>query len=226
MSDQTVRTPAPRRPQISREFLENHRRRRYVGAVAELLHEFGREGASVSNIVRMAGTARNSFYEVFNGGEDCIAYGVGVAVAEVFEVVDGQDGAGKWAAEVEEAIAGFYGAVAATPILAELFLIHAAASRVEDGRAAALSGAERFAPLFGRGRAEAGQRGLRVPSLLADEFFSRTVVSLAARRVREPEVAELPDQSRGIAMTIVGFYLGSEAADQLLDTPASEPTLS
>jgi AcrR family transcriptional regulator len=215
-----------RRPQISREYLEAHRRRRYVDAVAELLHEFGREGASVSNIVRMAGTARNSFYEVFAGGEDCIAYGIGVAVGELFEVVDGQDGAGEWAAEVEDAIAGFYRVVAADPILAELFLIHAAASRVEDGRAATLAGAERFAALFSRGRAEAEQRGLRVPPLLADEYFSRAVVAVAAQRVREPEVAELPDQSRGIAMAVVGFYLGSEAADHLLGTAAREPARS
>jgi AcrR family transcriptional regulator len=223
MVDPPARTP-PRRPQISREYAEAHRRRRYVDAAAELLHEFGREGASVTNIVRLAGTARNSFYEVFAGAEDCIAYGIGVAVGELFEVLDTQQEEGDWAADVEEAIAGFYGAVAATPILAELLLIHAPASRVEHGRAAALAGAERFIPLFGRGRAEAEEGGLRAPPILAEEYFSRLVVSLAARRVREPEVAALPQEGRGTAGLVVGFYLGSEAADRIHSARAPEPT--
>jgi hypothetical protein len=157
-------------------------------------------------------------YEVFASGEDCIGYAIGVAVDELFVAVDEQAGDGAWAVEVEEAIAGFYGACAANPMLAELFLIHAAASRVEHGRAAALAGAERFVALLGRGRAEAEQRGLRVAAPLADEFFSRAVVAVAAQRVRAPVMAELPDQSRAIAMTIVGFYLDPEAAEQALGT--------
>jgi AcrR family transcriptional regulator len=212
--------PPDRRPRISREYLEEYRRRRYVDAVAELLHEFGRAGASVIDIVRLAGTARNSFYEVFVNAEDCIAYGIGVAVTEVFEVVDGQDGAGEWVADVERAIAGFYGVVAAEPLLAELFLIHAAASRVEDGREATRRGAEALAPLFARGREEAESRGLRPPPEPAAEFFSLAALSPAARRVRGPEVARLVAEARPMAALVVGAYLGPEAADELLGRPA------
>jgi AcrR family transcriptional regulator len=214
---------APRRPRISREYLETYRRRRYVDASAELLHEFGREGPTVSNIVRMAGTARNSFYEVFSGAEDCIAYGIGVAVDQLFEGLDRPGGDGDWAAEVEEAIAGFYAAVAAEPILAEFFLIHAAASRVEDGRAATRRGNEAFAALFGRGTAEAESRGLRPPADQAAEFFSLAVISPAARRVRGPEVATLVAQARPMAALVVGAYLGPEAADDLLAGSAAAP---
>jgi AcrR family transcriptional regulator len=215
-----------RRPRISREYLEQHRRRRYVDAAAELLHEFGREGPSVTNIVRLAGTARNSFYEVFGSGEDCIAYGIGVAVEEMFAATGSVDGDGDWPAEVDHAISSFYGAVAANPVLAELFLIHSAASRVEHGRAAARAGVERLTPLFARGRAEAEKRGLRIPQPLADEYFSRAVVALATRRVRDPEVAALPQESRGVAALVVGFYLGSEPADLLLHARAAEPARS
>jgi AcrR family transcriptional regulator len=220
------RKELPRRPQISREYLGEHRRRRYVDAVAELLHEFGREGPTVTNIVRLAGTARNSFYEVFSGGEDAIAYAIGLAVAELPAVPGAEDGAGEWASEVEAAIAGFYDAVAARPILAELFLIHAAASRVENGRAAALAVVERFAPLFGRGRAQAEERGLRVPPALTDEYFSRAVVSLAAGRVRQPEVAALPQESAALAALVVSFYLGPEAADRAARAPEGEALAS
>jgi AcrR family transcriptional regulator len=95
-----------RRPRISRDFLEDYRRRRYVDATAELLHEFGRQGPSVTNIVRLAGTARNSFYEVFSGAEDCIAYGIDLAATDLFATLEAQDGEGEWTDEVGEAIAG------------------------------------------------------------------------------------------------------------------------
>jgi AcrR family transcriptional regulator len=176
--------PPNRRPRISREYLEEHRRRRYVEAVAELLHEFGRQGLSVSNIVSVAGTARNSFYEVFSGSEEFIAYGIEVAVGDLFAVLDAQDGEGDWLSEVGEAIAGFYGTVAERPLLAERFLIHSASSRVDRGRTATLAGVERFATLLVRGRAEAGVAGRGAPPASAEEYFSRAIVSLAARRVR------------------------------------------
>jgi AcrR family transcriptional regulator len=222
MPDQPI-APPRRRPQISREFLDDYRRRRYVDAVAEVLHEFGRAGATTTNVVRLAGTARNSFYEVFSSVEDCIAYGIGVAVGELFRALEGQDGEGDWAAEVEEAIAGFYRVVAAEPVLAELFLIHAAASRVEHGREAARRGNEALVALFGRGAAEAEIRGRRPLPDPAAEFFSLAVISPAARRVRGPEVATLLSEARPMAALVVGAYLGPEAADELLAGSAAAP---
>ena len=223
MVDPPARTP-PRRPQISREYVEAHRRRRYVDAAAELLHEFGRQGPSVTNIVRLAGSARNSFYEVFRSGEDCIGYGIGVAVGELFATLASQDGEGDWEADVGDAIAGFYAAVAADPVLAELFLVHAAASRVEHGREAALAGAEGFAALFARGRLRAEALGRRPPPLLVDECLSRAIVSLAARRVRSPQVAGLPAEARPMAALVVGYYVGSEAAAEAPVGPLAAPT--
>lgn len=222
MPDPHPRQP-PRRPRISREYLDEFRRRRYVDAIAEILHEFGRAGATTSNVVGLAGTARNSFYEVFASVEDCIGYGIGVAVGELFATLEEQDGEGDWAGEVEEAIAGFYGVVAAEPLLAELFLIHAPASRVDHGRQAARRGAEAFAPILDRGREEAGRRGLRPPPGPAAEFFSLAVVSPAARRVRGEAVETLVEQARPMAALVVGAYLGQEAADGLLGRAASGP---
>jgi AcrR family transcriptional regulator len=91
-----VLEPSSRRPRISRDYLGTNRRGRYLDALAELLHEFGREGATVTNVVRLAGTARNSFYEVFGGIEDLIAYGIGVSVDELFANLAAQDGKGDW----------------------------------------------------------------------------------------------------------------------------------
>jgi AcrR family transcriptional regulator len=217
-----VEKSSPRRPRISREFLADYRRRRYVDASAELLHEFGREGPTVTNIVRIAGTARNSYYEVFGSAEDCIGHGIDIAARELFATLDAQDGVGEWAAEVDAAIAGFYGAVAAEPILAELFLIHSAACRGDHRRVAARAGAEGFVALFERGRDGAEALGRRPPPSLIDECLALAVLSLAVQRVRGPEAETLAEEAPAMAALVVGYYLGPEAADGDLVEPAVE----
>ena len=203
------------RPQISRAYVEDHRRRRYVMATAELLHEFGRHQLTVTNVVRLARTARNSYYEVFGGSEDCIAWGIELACTELFATLDAQPGDGEWLAEVHEAIAGFYVAAAAEPLLAELLLVHSATSRSAAGQAAARRGAERFTAILRRGREQAGAAGRRLP-VTSEEYFSRAIASLAARRSLEDRLDGLPAESGPIALTIGSFYLGPARAQELL----------
>jgi AcrR family transcriptional regulator len=195
----------PRRPQISRAYLEQHRRRRYVEALAELLHEFGPPGASVANLVRLAGTARNTFYEVFGSGEDCLAYDTQLARAELFAVSGEAVAQAGWAAEVEQAIEAFYRAVAARPLLAELLLIHAHAARDAATQESARAALEAFAPLFERGRPRPQEPGPGPPPLTA-ELLSRAVVHLAARRLRASEPSRLADEAPAIAALVLGFY--------------------
>jgi AcrR family transcriptional regulator len=196
------------RPRVSQEFVEGHRRRRFVDATAEILHEFGRGGLSVTAVVRLARTARNSFYDSFAGIEECIGYGIEVAEAELFAGLDELSGDGDWRAELDEGIGGFFAAVAAGPLLAELYLVHAGTSQTDAGRAAFLSGGERFVPLLSRGRDEGAALGRRVPSPLLDEYLSRAIVTLAARRVQESDTKRLLDEGSAMARLAAGFYTG------------------
>jgi AcrR family transcriptional regulator len=215
MAGQTTLPKPVRRPRISRQFIEDHRRRRYVDATAEILHEFGRCGVTTTNLVRVAGGSRNTFYEVFSGVEECIGYGVGLAERDLFAVLDTVDAGNCWLAQVREAIDGFFEAVTARPLLAELFLIHAAVSRADMGRTAFLRGGEHFVPLLRRGAVEALARDRRPPPDLIAECLSGGIVDLAARRVRGPEVATLQTESRAITAMIGGFYLGREGGEEL-----------
>jgi AcrR family transcriptional regulator len=203
-----------RRPRISHEFVEEHRRGRYVDAVAELLHDFGRDGATVSDLVRTAGTARNTFYETFSGIEDCIAYGVSRAGGDVFAVLDRLDGEGEWPAEVGTAVAGFYAAVAAQPPRAELLLIHSSSCRQAEAREALPRGVERFADLLARGRPEAEARGRRPPPPLLDEYLAWVIATPAAGRVRSAAVAALPQESQAMTALVAGYYLGTDAVEE------------
>jgi AcrR family transcriptional regulator len=202
---------APRRsprPQVSRDFVEGYRRRRCAEATAEILHEFGRGGLSVTAVVRLAHTARNSFYELFPSIEDCIDYGIGLAEAELFADLDGLDGEGEWLTELSQGIGSFFERVAAQPLLADLFLIHSGGSRTETAQAAFVTGGERFVPLLRRGRPEAEALGRPDPSPLVDEYLSRAIVSLAARRVRDSEVERLPAESSAMTRLAAQYYTG------------------
>jgi AcrR family transcriptional regulator len=207
-----------RRPRISREFLEQHRRLRFVDATAEILHEFGRRGATTTNVVRLAGGARNSFYEVFSSVEDCISYGIGLAEAELFAGLEAESG-GDWLGDVRRAIDSFYQAVAARPLRAELYLVHAAASRTDIGRAAFRDGGARFAPLLARGGGEAEALGRRPPPEVVGEALSRAIVCLPSRRVGGQEVATLTGESRAMAALVGAYYLGPETTKEMLDRP-------
>jgi AcrR family transcriptional regulator len=198
------------RPQLSRTFIEEVRRRRCADAAAEVLHEFGRDGLTVSNVVSVAGTARASFYEVFSGVEECLAYTARLADGVVFDALDAQRGEGDWPTEVGGAIAGFYGAVSANPLLAETLLLHARASRTDGGRQIGWSVVRRFEPLLRRGQLEARARGRRLPGEAIDAALSGAIVSLATQRVRGSDVEELPQQSEPTTTLVLGFYLGRE----------------
>jgi AcrR family transcriptional regulator len=215
-----------RRPRISRDYVEEYRRRHYVDAVAELLHEFGRQGLSVTNVVRLARTARNSFYERFHSIDDCIAYGGAIALAEYFAAVDAQGGEGVWLAELQRAVTGFYEAVASEPLLAELLLVHCATCKLEQGRRAVRSAEERFAPLLRRGRIEVEERGGRRFPPATEEYFSRVIVTLAVRRIRERTPELLPDDADGILGLVGGFFLDPLEAGRQLDPPPSEQLIA
>jgi AcrR family transcriptional regulator len=193
---------AERRPRISREFIEAHRRRRFAEGAAEILHEFGRPGVTTSNILRVAGGARNSFYEVFRNVDDCIGHGIGLAEEELFAGVGEDAFEGEWGTAVASSIAGFYGRVADRPLAAELLLVHAAASPTETGRAAFASAGARFAPLIDRGRDDTAGSP---PPLLA-ECLSWSIVWLAERHVRCGTTEELPAQATPMTSLVVGYY--------------------
>jgi AcrR family transcriptional regulator len=198
------------RPQLSRAFIEEIRRGRCADAAAEILHELGREGLTVSNIVSVSGTARSSFYQVFPGVEECLAYTARLADGALFAALDAQRGEGDWPTEVRDAITGFYEAVSANPLLAETLLLHARSSRTDGGREIAWSVARRFEPLLRRGHLEASARGRRLPGEAIDAGLSGAIVSLATQRVRGSGVEELPQESEPTTMLVLGFYLGLE----------------
>jgi AcrR family transcriptional regulator len=214
MSKQLPTNSIPARPEITREFVLQHRRRRYAAAAAELLHEFGRPDLTVEMLVYSAGTARNSFYAVFENANDCLAFAVDDARERLLRPVRGTAEAGEWLPRLREAIAGFYAAVAEDPLGAELLLIHSFAVELgaeRDGFEAAVGDLEH---LLAGGRAAAAEAGPPSPPALAEEYWARAVLTGAAAALPEQDLARLPGLAAQLTDLIATCFLGGGPASR------------
>jgi AcrR family transcriptional regulator len=201
------------RPMISREFVERERRRRFVVAAADLTHERGVGGVTVSLLVKRAGTARNTFYDLFTSQEDCLRYGIGEAHRRLLAPVREAEGGSEWVLEVRDAIAGFYGQVAAEPNLASLLLIHSFAvdPAGEHGMEDALGD---LRELFARGR-DGAPKG-SPPSPLSEETFAHTTLSVASQALLRGEADELPRRADEVTPLIASAYISVTEVERIL----------
>lgn len=78
----------PMRPELPREFVAGHKRRRMMDAMAELTAEQGYEATKIADIVRRAAVARKTLYDNFDGKEDLFLSAVDTNLNEMRVVVE------------------------------------------------------------------------------------------------------------------------------------------
>jgi AcrR family transcriptional regulator len=71
------------RPELPREFVAGHKRRRMMDAIAELTAEQGYEATKIADIVRRAAVARKTLYDNFDGKEDLFLSAVDATMGEM-----------------------------------------------------------------------------------------------------------------------------------------------
>ena len=76
------------RPELPREFVASHKRRRMMDAVAELTAENGYEATKIADIVRRAAVARKTLYDNFDGKEDLFLSAVNSTLTEMREAIE------------------------------------------------------------------------------------------------------------------------------------------
>jgi AcrR family transcriptional regulator len=76
------------RPELPREFVAGHKRRRMMEAIAELTAEQGYEATKIADIVRRAGVARKTLYDNFDGKEDLFLSAIDLTITEMRVVVE------------------------------------------------------------------------------------------------------------------------------------------
>jgi len=118
--------PSPR-PELSREFVAIHKRRRIMDAIAELTAEQGYEATKIGDIVKRAGVARKTLYDNFEGKEEVFLAAFDAGVEEALQRVEaGCAGAeDEWEARLLAGLAAFLAYVAEQPALARMCMIEA-----------------------------------------------------------------------------------------------------
>ncbi|HEX3609768.1 MAG TPA: TetR/AcrR family transcriptional regulator [Solirubrobacterales bacterium] len=117
----------PVRPELSREFVAVHKRRRIMDAVAELTAEQGYDATKIGDIVRRAGVARKTLYDNFEGKEEVFLAAFDAAVEEAIGRIE-EDCAkveGGWQERVQAGLAAFLRYVAENPARARMCMIEA-----------------------------------------------------------------------------------------------------
>lgn len=115
------------RPELPREFIAGHKRRRIMDAIAELTAEQGYDSTKIGDIVRRAGVARKTLYDNFEGKEEVLLSAFDSAVEEVIQRIE-EDCAkveGGWEEQVQAGLAAFLRFAAEKPALARMCMIEA-----------------------------------------------------------------------------------------------------
>ncbi len=118
--------PSPR-PELSREFVAVHKRRRIMNAIAELTAEQGYEATKIGDIVRSAGVARKTLYDNFEGKEEVFLAAFDAGFEEAMRRIEAScaEVEGGWEERLQAGLAAFLGYVAEQPALARMCMIEA-----------------------------------------------------------------------------------------------------
>ncbi len=185
----------PTRPELPREFVAVHKRRRMIYAIAELSAEQGYEATKIAEIVSRAGVARKTLYDNFDGKEDLFLSAVDHYLDEAMTAItDACDGAAGWEARIEAGLAALLCFVAEQPAAARMCMVEAVAATPSASARydAALHG---FVELLSRTAPSGGE----LPATTAESLVGG-VAWILHQRIRAGEASRaaelLPELSR------------------------------
>jgi len=198
------------RPEISREFVAVHKRRRIMDAIAELSAEQGYDATKIGDIVRRAGVARKTLYDNFDGKEEVFLSAFDTAFDEVTRRVEEACAvtAGDWDERLAAGLAAFLDYVAEQPALARMCMIEslsatpAAKERYEDALGAFVELTSRIVP-----------RDDRLPETI-DETVVGGVAWIVYQKIRRGEATRAKELLPELTEFVTAPYLGAAAAER------------
>jgi AcrR family transcriptional regulator len=192
------------RPELPREFVASHKRRRMMDAVAELTAEGGYEATKIADIVRRAAVARKTLYDNFDGKEDLFLSAIDSTLTEMRVVIEAacerSDGAGE-----DRIVAGLEALldfVAAHPAAARMCMVEAISATPSSARLYD-AGMRGFVDLF-RGGAP---KGIDLPATI-EESLVGGVAWILQLQIRRGEAEQAPVLLPELSQFVLSPYLG------------------
>jgi AcrR family transcriptional regulator len=213
VASKSTTRPLPGRQQLPREFIAQHQRVRIISALAQETSEQGYQQVTVADIVRRAGTARNTFYENFRSKEDCFLATQEFAMTAALErVVETAGSLQSWPQRVRAGLTAFLSYVAAEPALARTCMVEA----LSAGPAAVEyyeKSQQAFVSLFKLGR-DVSPHGADLPETL-EEAIIGGVFWIVYQRLAVGELSAIPELLPELVEFALTPYLGAEAAQKV-----------
>jgi AcrR family transcriptional regulator len=176
--------------------------RRFARAAAEVTHGSGIRGITVAAVAETAGAAPRAFDETFDDLDACLRFGVLDTFERITAPLQCLPG-GDWRERLEAAIGAYYAAIAAEPLLAELYLLHSYEVTPGPGDPGLHDSVLAFAPFLAAAAAESGQESLP-PGI--EDFLGWAIVAAATRAVRLARTEELTARSAEVAAFVAIFF--------------------
>lgn len=210
MASKSTTRPLPGRQQLPREFIAQHQRARIIVALAQETSEQGYQQVTVADIVRRAGTARNTFYENFRSKEDCFLATQEYAMTAALErVVETAGTLQSWPQRVRAGLTAFLSYVAEEPALARTCMVEA----LSAGPAAVEyyeKSQQAFVSLFRLGR-DVSPHGADLPETM-EEAIIGGVFWIVYQRLLDGGASAIPELLPEVVEFALTPYLGAEAA--------------
>lgn len=123
------------RPELPREFIAGHKRRRMMDAVAELTAERGYESTKIADIVKRAAVARKTLYDNFDGKEDLFLSALDATLKEMRAVVEaGCEGVAEPEEKIAAGLEALLGFIAERPAASRMAMIEAISATPSSAR--------------------------------------------------------------------------------------------
>jgi AcrR family transcriptional regulator len=208
------------REPLPREVRLEHQRNHVLDVATEVFAKRGYPGTTIDHIVATARVAFSSFYELFDGKQDCFLQCYERVVAGFWEQISGSvTDTDPWPEQVCAVLRGALTAIAAEPLSARVALIE-----VQTAGTDALSSYERthdaLVPLLRRGR-EFSPVPEELPATL-EEATIGGVAWLLHQRLVMGEGAEIEAIYPELVEIVLGPYLGEDEATRLAAATAAD----
>jgi AcrR family transcriptional regulator len=124
------------RPELPREFVASHKRRRMMDAIAELTAEQGYEATKIADIVRRAAVARKTLYDNFDGKEDLFLSAIDSTMTEMRVVVEEacENGSGEPQERIVAGLEALLDFIAEHPAAARMCMVEAISATPNSAR--------------------------------------------------------------------------------------------
>lgn len=194
----------PMRPELPREFVASHKRRRMIEAIAELTAESGYEATKIADIVRRAAVARKTLYDNFDGKEDLFLSAIDSAMGEMRVAVE--EACERESGSAEDEIVAGLGA------LLDWIAEHPAASRM--CMVEAISATPSSARLYDAGMRDfvgllckSAPQGLDLPETI-EESLVGGVAWVLQQKIRRGEAEGAGELLAELSQFVLSPYLG------------------